>query len=155
VLNGTLIGEGELDMRWVISGSFGPTDPTRAMLPFLFAASAVQAVDSVGRQDSGGSLPAQPLRRDRWARQRDSVGMPPCVEALGLAAGSLDRRVKPGGMNDFQAAAKGPEAKVVSLLRAVRTPRSNGAGHPAAQLPLLGHRAPRGRRQRPYGLFDW
>jgi hypothetical protein len=41
--------------------------------------------------------------------------MPPCVEALGLAAGSLDRRVKPGGMNDFQAAAKGPEAKVVSF----------------------------------------
>jgi hypothetical protein len=39
----------------------------------------------------------------------------PCVEALGLAAGSLDRRVKPGGMNDFQAAAKGPEAKVVSF----------------------------------------
>ena len=29
-------------MHWVISGSFGPTDPTRAMLPFLFAASAVQ-----------------------------------------------------------------------------------------------------------------
>ena len=34
-------------MHWVISGSFGPTDPTRAMLPFLFAASAVQAGDSV------------------------------------------------------------------------------------------------------------
>jgi hypothetical protein len=30
-------------MPWVISGSFGPTDPTRAMLPFLFAASTVQA----------------------------------------------------------------------------------------------------------------
>jgi tRNA 2-thiouridine synthesizing protein D len=34
-------------MHWVISGSFGPTDPMRAMLPFLFAASAVQAGDSV------------------------------------------------------------------------------------------------------------
>jgi hypothetical protein len=45
-------------MHWVLwerikaqekaaSGSFGPTDPTRAMLPFLFAASAVQAGDSV------------------------------------------------------------------------------------------------------------
>jgi hypothetical protein len=30
-------------MNWVISGTWGPTDPTRAMLPFLFAASAVQA----------------------------------------------------------------------------------------------------------------
>jgi predicted peroxiredoxin len=34
-------------MNWVISGTWGPTDPTRAMLPFLFAASAVQAGDNV------------------------------------------------------------------------------------------------------------
>ena len=34
-------------MNWVISGTCGPTDPTRAMLPFTFAASAVQAGDSV------------------------------------------------------------------------------------------------------------
>ena len=34
-------------MHWVISDSWGPTDPTRAMLPFLFAASAVQAGDNV------------------------------------------------------------------------------------------------------------
>jgi tRNA 2-thiouridine synthesizing protein D len=85
------------------------------MLPFLFAASAVQAGDSVGRQDSRGGWPAQPLRRDRWARNVTLWACRPCVEALGLAAGSLDRRVKPGGMNDFQAAAKGPEAKVVSF----------------------------------------
>ena len=34
-------------MHFAISGSCGPTDPTRAMLPFLFAASAVQARDRV------------------------------------------------------------------------------------------------------------
>ena len=34
-------------MHFVISGTYGPTDPTRAMLPFLFATSAVQAGDSV------------------------------------------------------------------------------------------------------------
>ncbi|MGC1575994.1 MAG: hypothetical protein WA813_07695 [Beijerinckiaceae bacterium] len=34
-------------MHLVISGSWGPTDPTRAMLPFLFAASAVQDGDKV------------------------------------------------------------------------------------------------------------
>jgi hypothetical protein len=34
-------------MNWVISGTWGPTDPTRAMLPFVFAASAVQAGDTV------------------------------------------------------------------------------------------------------------
>ena len=34
-------------MHFVVSGTWGPTDPTRAMLPFLFAASAVQAGDRV------------------------------------------------------------------------------------------------------------
>jgi sulfur relay (sulfurtransferase) complex TusBCD TusD component (DsrE family) len=140
------------------------------MLPFLFAASAVQvggsvtwmlfhdtvlmAVDGVGKT----LVTVGPPNRYEEIAGHANVTLwscRPCVEARGLAAGSLDRRIKLGGMNDFQAAAKGPEAKVVGLLRAVRTPRSNGAGHPAAQLQLLGHRAPRGRRQRPYGLFDW
>jgi hypothetical protein len=34
-------------MHFVISGKWGPTDPTRAMLPFIFAASAVQDADTV------------------------------------------------------------------------------------------------------------
>jgi|SRR5215469_1073665 len=34
-------------MHFVISATYGPTDPTRAMLPFIFAASALQAGDSV------------------------------------------------------------------------------------------------------------
>ena len=34
-------------MHYAISATWGPTDPTRAMLPFIFAASAVQAGDSV------------------------------------------------------------------------------------------------------------
>src|SRR4029453_16316281 len=34
-------------MHFAIATTWGPTDPTRAMLPFLFAASAVQAGDSV------------------------------------------------------------------------------------------------------------
>ena len=29
-------------MHFAISASWGPTDPTRAMLPFIFAASALQ-----------------------------------------------------------------------------------------------------------------
>jgi len=33
-------------MHFAISGTWGPTDPTRAMLPFIFAASAVQAGDA-------------------------------------------------------------------------------------------------------------
>ena len=34
-------------MHFVISATYGPTDPTRAMLPFIFAASAVQSGDQV------------------------------------------------------------------------------------------------------------
>ena len=34
-------------MHFVISGTWGPTDPTRAMLPFIFAASAIQDNDTV------------------------------------------------------------------------------------------------------------
>ena len=34
-------------MHFVISSTWGPTDPTRAMLPFIFAASALQAGDRV------------------------------------------------------------------------------------------------------------
>lgn len=34
-------------MHFVISATYGPTDPTRAMLPFIFAASAVQTGDQV------------------------------------------------------------------------------------------------------------
>ena len=74
-------------MHWVISGSFGPTDPTRAMLPFLFAASAVQAgdsvtlmlfhdavlmaVDGVG-QDPRAGWPAQPPAQGHWRVPRAS-----------------------------------------------------------------------------------
>ncbi len=34
-------------MHFVISATYGPTDPTRAMLPFIFAGSALQSSDYV------------------------------------------------------------------------------------------------------------
>jgi tRNA 2-thiouridine synthesizing protein D len=117
-------------MDWVISGSFGPTDPTRAMLPFLFAASALQAGDNVSLMlfhdavlmavDGIGRIlvPVGPPNRYEEIASHPKVTLwacRPCVEARGLAASSLDRRVKLGGMNDFHAAAKGQNAKVVSF----------------------------------------
>ena len=117
-------------MHWVISGSFGPTDPTRAMLPFLFAASAAQAGDSVTLMlfhdavlmavDGVGKtlVPVGPPNRYEEIAGHAKVTLwacRPCVEARGLPAASLYRRVKLGGMNDFHAAAKGPDTKVVSF----------------------------------------
>jgi tRNA 2-thiouridine synthesizing protein D len=39
----------------------------------------------------------------------------PCVDARGLAAASLDKRLKLGGMNEFHAAGKEPDTRVVSF----------------------------------------
>ena len=107
-----------------------PTDPTRAMLPFLFAASAVQAGDKVmlmlfhdavlmAVEGVGKTLvPVGPPNRYEEIAGNPNVTLwacKPCVEARGLAAATLDRRVKLGGMNDFHAAAKAADAKVVSF----------------------------------------
>jgi tRNA 2-thiouridine synthesizing protein D len=117
-------------MHWVISGTWGPTDPTRAMLPFVFAASAVQAghavtlmlfhdavlmaVEGVGKT----LVPVGPPNRYEEVTGNPKVTLwacKPCVEVRGLAAPTLDGRVKLGGMNEFHAAAKAPDAKVVSF----------------------------------------
>ena len=117
-------------MHFVVSGTWGPTDPTRAMLPFLFAASAVQAGDRVtlmlfhdavlmAVEGAGAKLvPVGPPNRYEEVASHPKVALwacKPCVEARGLAAAMLDRRVKLGGMNDFHAAAKETDAKVVSF----------------------------------------
>ena len=39
----------------------------------------------------------------------------PCLEARGLGAAALDKRVTLGGMNDFLAAAKSPDARVINF----------------------------------------
>src|SRR5690242_7330675 len=101
-------------MHFVISGTSGPTDPTRAMLPFLFASSAVQAGDTVtlmpfhdavlmAVQGAGARLvPVGPPNRYEEIASHPNVtfwACRPCVEARGLAPSSLDPRVKLGGIN--------------------------------------------------------
>jgi tRNA 2-thiouridine synthesizing protein D len=100
------------------------------MLPFLFAASAVQAGDKVmlmlfhdavlvAVEGVGKTLvPVGPPNRYEEIAGNPNVTLwacKPCVEARGLVAATLDRRVKLGGMNDFHAAAKAADAKVVSF----------------------------------------
>ena len=74
-------------MHFAISSSFGPTDPTRAMLPFIFAASALQAGDRVtlmlfhdavllAVEGMGAKLvPVEPLRRGGRPWRRQAVGL--------------------------------------------------------------------------------
>ena len=111
-------------MHFAISTSWGPTDPTRAMLPFLFAASAVQAGDRatlmlfhdavlMAVEGAGAKLvPVGPPNRYEEVASHAGVMLwacKPCVDARGLPAGALDKRVKLGGMNDFHAATKNAE----------------------------------------------
>jgi len=109
---------------------YGPTDPTRAMLPFIFAASAVQsgdhatvmlfadavftAVEGVGAKLVPVGLPN---RYEEIASHPNAALMAckPCLEARGLNAAALDKRVKLAGMNDFHAAAKQSDGRVVNF----------------------------------------
>jgi predicted peroxiredoxin len=117
-------------MHFAISGTWGPTDPTRAMLPFLFAASALQDGDTVtlmlfhdavylAVQGAGANLvPVGPPNcyEDIASHPNATLWVcRPCVEVRGLPLASLDPRIKLGGMNDLQAAAKRPDAKIVSF----------------------------------------
>ena len=114
-------------MHFAISTTWGPTDPTRAMLPFIFAASALQAGDGVtlmlfhdavlmAVEGAGAKLvPVGPPNRYEEVAGHNNVTLwacKPCVDVRGLA--TLDKRWKLGGMNEFHAAAKGPEARVIN-----------------------------------------
>jgi predicted peroxiredoxin len=117
-------------MHFAISSSFGPTDPTRAMLPFIFAASALQAGDRVtlmlfhdavllAVEGMGAKLvPVGPPNRYEEVAGHAGVKLwacKPCVDARGLVASSLDKRVKLGGMNEFHAACKEADTRVVTF----------------------------------------
>ena len=115
-------------MHFAISGTWGPTDPTRAMLPFIFAASALQAGDRVtlmlfhdavllAVEGVGAKLvPVGPPNRYEEVAGHANVTLwacKPCVEVRGLVG--LDKRVKLGGMNELHAAASMPDTRVVSF----------------------------------------
>ena len=117
-------------MHYAISATWGPTDPTRAMLPFIFAASALQAGDSVtlmlfhdaalmAVEGAGAKLvPVGPPNRYEEVTSHPQVTLwacKPCVEVRGLTGAVLDKRVKLGGMNEFHAATKQPDTQMISF----------------------------------------
>jgi predicted peroxiredoxin len=117
-------------MHYVVSATWGPTDPTRAMLPFIFAASAVQAGDTVtlmlfhdavlmAMEGTGAKLvPVGPPNRYEDVASSSNVTLwacKPCLDARALPAVALDRRIKLGGMNDFHAALKQPNSQALSF----------------------------------------
>jgi predicted peroxiredoxin len=116
-------------VHFVISATWGPTDPTRAMLPFVFAASAVQAGDRVtlmlfhdavlmAVEGAGAKLvPVGPPNRYEEVASHANATLwacKPCVEVRGLGGAPLDRRIKLGGMNEFHAAAKESDTRLIN-----------------------------------------
>jgi tRNA 2-thiouridine synthesizing protein D len=107
-------------MHFVISGTWGPTDPTRAAVQdgdtvtlMLFHDAVLMAVDGAGAKHAVGP----PNRYEEAASHPNVIlwACRPCVDARGLAPSSLDHRAKLGGMNEFHAAVKQPDSKVVAF----------------------------------------
>ena len=91
-------------MHFAISGTWG--DPTRAMLPFVFAASALQDGDSVtlmlshdrcadrsgrGRSQAGAGRSAKSLRGGSRASQSDALGLRGCPRPCPFLTRSPDQ----------------------------------------------------------------
>jgi tRNA 2-thiouridine synthesizing protein D len=121
-------------MHFVISGTWGPTDPTRAMLPFIFAASAVQDGDTVTLMlfhdavlmavDGAGAklVPAGPPNRYEEVASHPNVILWACrfLRRCSRPCPFFARhRVKLGGMNEFHAVAKQKRRGPLLLLAVV------------------------------------
>ena len=115
-------------MHFAISASYGPTDPTSAMLPFIFAASALQDGatvtimlfhDAVHLASEGVAkliVPVGPPQRFEEVLNHENAKIivcKPCAVARNISESSCEQEVVFGGMNDFHAASKQPDTRVV------------------------------------------
>ena len=115
-------------MHFAISTTWGPTDPTRCALPFIFAASALQAGDTVSLMlfhdavhvategTAGKLVPFGPPQRfeDVVSHKNAEVMVcKPCVVVRQLPEDKIDKRIRVAGMNEFHEAAARENARVV------------------------------------------
>jgi predicted peroxiredoxin len=117
-------------MHFAISATWGPTDPTRAMLPFIFASTALAAGDSVtlmlfhdsvhmATQGTAAKIvPFGPPQRFEEVVSHPNatvIACKPCAEVRHIGEASLDPRIRFGGMDLFHAAAARENARVVAF----------------------------------------
>jgi len=117
-------------MHYVISATWGPTDTTRASLPFIFAASALQAGDTVmimlfhdavtiaveGAHDKMVPFgPPQRFAEVFSSPDAEIIVCKPCAEARGIGEELLIANCKMGGMNDFHQHTSRPDGKAVAF----------------------------------------
>jgi len=117
-------------MHYVISATWGPTDPTRAALPFIFAESAIQAGDTVmimlfhdavsiaveGTHQKLVPVGPPPKFSEVIANPGARlVVCKPCAEARGIGQNMLIANCSLGGMNDFHKELSRPDSKMVTF----------------------------------------
>ena len=105
-------------MHYAIATTWGPTDTTRASLPFIFAASALQAGDTVmimlfhdavtiavGNASEKMMPFGPPPRFAEVLAHADAeiLVCKPCAEARGITEDMLAAGCRMGGMNDYHA----------------------------------------------------
>ena len=117
-------------MHYAISATWGPTDTTRASLAFIFAASALQAGDSVMIMLFHDAVtiavegaypkmvpfgPPQKFEEVISNPNAEVIVCKPCAEARGITEDLLVASCTLGGMNDFHEHASRPDCKIVSF----------------------------------------
>lgn len=117
-------------MHYTISSTWGPSDPTRAAIPFIFAASALQAGDTVMimlfhdaatvavRGAHEKLVPVGPPARFAEVLAHPGARVlvcKPCAEVRGIGAEQLEAGCTMAGMNDFHADASRADSKVVAF----------------------------------------
>jgi predicted peroxiredoxin len=118
----------DITMHFAVSATWGPTDPTRAALPFVFAASALQAGDTVtimlfhdavhlATQGTAEKVvPFGPPQRFEEVVSNPNakvLACKPCALVRHISEASLDKRITLAGMNEFHASAARDDTRVV------------------------------------------
>jgi len=117
-------------MHYAISTTWGPTDTTRASLPFIFSASALQAGDSVMimlfhdsvtvavKDAHEQMIPFGPPSRFEEVfshAKAEIIVCKPCADARGITEDMLRANCRLGGMNDFHAHVSLDNCKAVTF----------------------------------------
>lgn len=117
-------------MHFAISTTWGPTDTTRASLPFIFAASALQEDDTImimlfhdavtiavegAYQKMVPFGPPQRFEEVFSSANAEIIVCKPCAEVRGITEMMLVANSKMGGMNDFHAHVSRTDCKAVTF----------------------------------------
>ncbi len=117
-------------MHYAISSTWGPTDPTRASLPFIFAASALEKGDtvmimlfhdavSVAVEGVSAQLvpvgPPQKFDEVFSHANAEIIVCKPCAAARAITEEALRSNCRFGGMNDYLEHVSRDDCKPVSF----------------------------------------